>query len=236
MPNYEPPPSVDRLLAPPERFHREYPKSYLFVMYSRKLRRRLYAYRPRGYDLAVRLECDTSVKRFNMLVCRLPISLSGGAAATNTRPAAVSLSIDRVMTVHTFAQAGNDVDSAEPEPVVGVWDEWCDTYGYKHVQWTKEALYDKPILHRNRKQLLRFVTRAGRLPDPVSMETVLAELRTVRRTTLYALLRRLPMQDPELIQAATAALILDGKVYSTIESLPFQMSTELSAFHAFEEG
>lgn len=226
---------IAKLIKPDGPFKRCDNTAYLYIFYSRRNRQRMYVYRPRMEALCVHLECEPQVQAYNPRVPAVAVSLGGGAVAANVSPPAVSVDHDGALTVHTFLRIGtgeaNDNEDEDAPSEQPSWGLWCAAHGFRHVEWTREALWSNSTLHNNRKKLLRFVSRSGWLPDPLSMDAALGALRTRPKTTFYDLTQRLSTGDVEPVQRSIAALILDGRIFSTIASEPFSMATELSAFH-----
>lgn len=227
-------PLCQELLTPPSPFVREDKKASLYILYSRKLRRRVHVYRRRGYALVVHLEWDTTVYNYNVLVRPHHISMVGETRASEVAPSAVSLDASGTLTVHTMVRQSPDDDAGGAERFADVWPRWCEEHGFKHIAWTPELLLGNAVELENRQQLLRMASRLGVATSLALMDALLAELRRHRTLTFYALARSLPAVDIEATQAAIAALMIDGRIYSTIAFEPFQNATELSAFHAFE--
>lgn len=216
--------SLKELLIAPV-FRREEYSSHLFIPYSRKLRRRVHLYTPNAYSLWVILESDTRILQFNERVPKIAVP-SGPGTAVNARPDALSVDIDGGVTCHSLPSE----NSKDAEVAIEAWENWAAARGYRHIAWTRKSLGTETPRLASLKRLLRFVSRAGAIPNLLNDEVVLAELKGVRKTTIAGLLERLSQLDPDEVWLSIAGLIVDGKIFSDINYYPLSMITELSAY------
>lgn len=222
---------IDDLLKPPSTFVRERYSSFLFAPFSRKLNRRVYLYTHDVYALWVRLESDPNVLKFNERVPDVPITI--GTRAINATPRAISLDKSRIVTVHSFV--GDLVsDDNVGEDKASPWEDWARAQGFSHKSWFPQSLRENSTEFSNLKRLLRYVSRAGLVPNIALQQAVLSELKSVRRIIFIKLVELFPTSDPSEVQIEIARLILDGVIYSDINQNPLSMITELSAHHAIE--
>lgn len=218
-------------LLTPQPFERRNYSAYLYAPYSLKLHRRVYLYARNGYDLWVLLESDTDIAQFNESVAAVPISFEDGRAAT-LAPAAVSVSRDGGVLLHTFRSSDNKhTDEADVKNTS--WKKWCALHGFHHKEWTSDLLHSNAIELANLKRLLRFVSCAGYIPNLALEKSLGEELKSVRKMTFAKLVQLFPISDPDEVQQSLARLIISHKVYSDIHLSPLSMLTEVSAYHEF---
>ena len=224
-------PSLDELLTPPASFVREHYEAFLFTPFSRKLRRRVYLYTPNAYDLWVRLESNPLVVKYNERVTKLPISICEGVAK-NGSPRAISVDNAREVTVHTFE---DDVfrDEISASGTLA-WSNWARIRGFRHMIWNPHSLRSNPVELENLKRLLRFVSVPGVVPNYSLEQSLLAELRGVRRLTYAKLIELFPLSDPAEVAREITRMIIDKKVFSDINRNPFSMITEVSVHRGLE--
>jgi hypothetical protein len=224
--------SLAATLLEPQPLGKDTSKEFLFTRHSRKLKGRVYARTPAGYELFVRLESDPTVVRYNLLVPPVAVMTLDGDAR-DASPAAVGVDATGQLTVHSFAEVAPATDDSGAKAMRSKggldWAGWATKRGWKHVLWTAEALTANPIRQENLKRLLLHVCVEGAAPKPALQERLMEELKQVRTLTVHALRGKLPLEDSDAVMAAIAALILDGKVFSDIDESPFDSITRLSA-------
>lgn len=110
------------------------------------------------------------------------------------------------------------------------WAQWCEEHSYAHRDWTPIELYEPRLRLQNLDRLLRLTTRPGRPSREDLSRQLIAELRTERRMTVWALSQRFVSQDPADVMAQIASLIISGSVFSDIDTHPWTYASELSAF------
>ena len=221
--------NVDDLLRPPH-FVREHYLSFLYCPFSRKLNRRVYLYTHDVYALWVRLESDPSVTMFNERVSKFPIAI--GDKAINCAPRAISVCIERKITVHSFV--GDLIEAGVSAETPSPWNQWALKRGFRYIEWNSESLIGNRTRFENLQRLLRFVSQPGAIPDPDLQQRLVAELKSVRHLTLSKLIELFPLSDRAEVESEIARLILDGAIYSDIDENPLSLITEVSAYHAFE--
>lgn len=196
----------------------------------------------RAYDLAVHLECDPDVRRYNMQVPVQDLVRLGETRVRKHAPAAASLDSSNKLSIHTFSRQGTPSDESEAETPArdafdvtrDVWAMWCRERGYAHVEWTPSVLRPPTRLLENRKRLLRFVSRLGGSPLIALSNAMLRELRLVDSMSVAELVDGLELGSANDAFTAIAALILDDKIASSIDSKDFDFSTVLSVHHDIE--
>jgi hypothetical protein len=210
----------EQLLAPPEKFSRAHPKRSLFYMYSRKLDRQIRCEGQSNFALAIWLEVDGGVTRYNETPPVLDVNVMGGKSKP-TRPAAVSVRERSAPTIHVITDGEAALD----------WEQWCNSHNCKLKCWTLDDLQIGSLLQANRERLLRFSAHAGLVPNLGLQNEVIAELKSVKRMTVHALMRRILGHDEQEVLGAIAAVILQNLVTADIEEEAFDLRTELRVPH-----
>jgi len=244
-----------------QRFRVQAPKAFLYQPYSPKVKRRLELHTPARYALWVRVETDVKIFRFNE--CAEPVALPLTKGVTvRLRPGMVTEVEAEPPTIHTFSGAFDDDDletqadefdralrkskpgvdraaldaAAEWAALISAaWSQWCEARDALHREWKVGEVFEPRQRLENLDRLLRYTTRRGRPFRGELARKLVAELRTRRTLTVYALAEGFPAEDQEEVITEIADLIISGVVHSDIDVAPFTHATELSAFGPIEK-
>ena len=219
-------PTADELLRVPETFERQRWHTDLYAPYSPKTKRRVYAYGRRGRALFLRLEAEPLVRRFNISVREVPLVV--GDLVKSIAPAAISLDHENQVSIHTFSDVVEEpMDPAHPLPA-SPWNGWCQTRGWRLIEWTPAALLGPEIELENWEILLRYLSVPGRAPNRPLEDALRLTLAADIEMTWNRLAKQFPREKPETVHECIAALILERRVHADIAARTVSLLTRLS--------
>lgn len=212
---------AEQLLSPADAFSRSYPMRSMFSMYSGKLARQITCEGQRMFALAIWLEVDHSVRRYNPHPPKLDVNSLEGKSKS-VRPAAVAVGTKAALTIHAF----DDGDDRQID-----WEAWCHSHNCQLKRWSANDLQIGSMLQANREQLLRCSAHAGLIPNLGLQDRIIAELKTRRQMTVHELIRRIVGHDEQEVLGAIAAVVLQNRVVANISEMEFDLTTELQVQH-----
>ncbi|MDI1309329.1 MAG: hypothetical protein PSV17_07835 [Methylotenera sp.] len=225
--------SVNDLLTPLP-FKREDYTAHLYRPYSIKLHRQVNLFSHHRYDLWVLLETDTEVSKFNERVAKVPIASVNGQAF-NATPSFVTLGFDKSVVIHNIINTDESESETGTNLKIEAWGKYCSNNNFKHQLWNSKKINANAIELANLKRLLRFTSFAGLEVNNDIENSILDELRNVKKTIYLKVIEYFPQSDPELIKVALSRLIINRKIFSDISLSPLSMLTEVSVYHEFSK-
>jgi len=224
---------LEELLVPPA-FKRGNYLAHLYAPFSIKLNRRVYIYTHDKYNLWVRLEADAEIIKFNERVIPIPISFNDGHAA-NISPDALSVDVNHEITFHNIVSGAIAELPESTQKTMDAWQNFCESFGYKHKIWNTESLIGNGIELCNIRKLLRYTSDAALMINPILQQSVLSEIGNHRKVIYAKVIQQFPKTDPEEIKVAISMLILSRNIFTDIHLYPLSQTTELSAYHEFSQ-
>ena len=223
--------SVKELLIPLP-FKRDNYTAHLYRPFSIKLRRQVNLFGHNQFDLWVLIESNPEVSNFNERVSAIPISPTNGRAF-NASPSFITSDSNNIVVIHNIKTNGELEDDDESNQRIEAWERYCSNNNFKHQIWNQKSINENAIELANLKRLLRFNSFAGLEVNIENENSILDELRNVKKTIFSKVIELFPQSDPEVIKSSLSRLIINRKIFSDISISPLSMLTEVSVYHEF---